>query len=381
MRSLLESLMGKMVYKKLHGKPAIKQTDGEEQGVFKRLALHLDRLPAGYPPTESGVELRILKRLFTPEEAEIAAGLTLMSETAEAIAKRLKRPVDELAPKIEEMSRKGLIYRTKKDGKMRYMAAQFVIGIWEYHVNDLDPGLIADVNEYMPELMQKVWLKTETKQLRVIPVSQSLSAEMTIMAYDQAEEIIRRQSRIVVATCICRKETEMVGKGCHHPKEVCLIFGSGAHYYEENGLGKRVAVEEALGVLKEGLDAGLVLQPGNAQKPANICLCCGCCCQVLKNLKSYDKPALAVNSSYYAAVDADNCSACELCIRRCHMDAITMDDTAVVNHDRCIGCGLCVIACEFDALTMRQKPEDQRANPPTSLSKTYLKIAKERGLL
>ena len=34
--------------------------------VYKRLAEHLDDLPAGFPATDSGVELRILKRLFTP---------------------------------------------------------------------------------------------------------------------------------------------------------------------------------------------------------------------------------------------------------------------------------------------------------------------------
>ena len=37
--------------------------------VYTRLREHLDRLPAGFPATESGVELRILKRLFTPDEA------------------------------------------------------------------------------------------------------------------------------------------------------------------------------------------------------------------------------------------------------------------------------------------------------------------------
>jgi hypothetical protein len=40
--------------------------------VYEKLAQHLDSLPAGYPRTESGVEMRILKRLFSPEEAEIA---------------------------------------------------------------------------------------------------------------------------------------------------------------------------------------------------------------------------------------------------------------------------------------------------------------------
>ncbi len=261
------------------------------------------------------------------------------------------------------------------------MAAQFVIGIWEYHVNDLDPGLIADMNEYMPDLMKEVWLKTDTKQLRVVPVAESLSAEMTIMAYDQAEDIIRKQSKVVVTDCICRKETEMMGHGCDYPKEVCLSFGSGAHYYEENGLGRAVTTDEALKILKKGLDAGLVLQPGNSQKPANICLCCGCCCGILRNLKTYDKPGLVVNSNYFAVVDEDNCTACEVCVDRCHMDAITVEDTAIVDKDRCIGCGLCVVTCDFEALSMHEKPNDQRVTPPTNLAKTYFKIAKERGLL
>ncbi|MBW1770343.1 MAG: 4Fe-4S ferredoxin, partial [Deltaproteobacteria bacterium] len=40
--------------------------------IFKKLAEHLDKLPGGFPSTETGVELRILRRLFTPEEAEFA---------------------------------------------------------------------------------------------------------------------------------------------------------------------------------------------------------------------------------------------------------------------------------------------------------------------
>ena len=37
--------------------------------VYQDLARHLDNLPAGFPRTETGVEIRILKRLFTPREA------------------------------------------------------------------------------------------------------------------------------------------------------------------------------------------------------------------------------------------------------------------------------------------------------------------------
>jgi hypothetical protein len=47
---------------------------------YKRLARHLDSLPGGFPPSESGVELRLLRRMFTLQEAELAVHLTLERE-------------------------------------------------------------------------------------------------------------------------------------------------------------------------------------------------------------------------------------------------------------------------------------------------------------
>jgi len=349
--------------------------------IYQKLARHLDNLPTGFPATESGVELRILKRLFTPREAEIALGLTMLPEPPEAIALRLGRDGAELAPLLEEMSRKGLIYRRARKGLNQYMAAQFVIGIWEYHVNDLDEELIRDVNEYLPHLMHKSWIKNETKQLRVIPVAQSLDAAIEVMPYEQAEAIINKQSRILVAPCICRKEHAMVGKGCGKLEEACLVFGSGAYYYEQNGLGRVIEKEEALDILKKGLDQGLVLQPGNSKKPANICLCCGCCCQVLKNLNTLEKPAEVAVSNYYAVVAEEECTACGVCAERCQMDAISMDDVAVVDRDRCIGCGLCVPTCDYEAMSLVPKDAGERYEPPANTMETYINIARERGLI
>ncbi len=348
--------------------------------VYQGLARHLDRLPGGFPATQSGVELRILRRLFTPEEAEAAQGLQLSPEPAETIAARLNRPAAELAPLLMTMSRKGLIFRQTKAGRPTYMAAQFVVGIWEYHVNDLDPELIRDVNEYLPQLSRQ-WAQLKTKPLRVIPIARSLSADARIMPYEQAEALIRQQSKIVVAPCICRKEHRIMGEGCDYPLEACLCFGSGAYYYEENGLGRAVSQEEALEILERGVQAGLVLQPGNAKRSSNICMCCGCCCQVLKNIKQLPKPAEAVNSSFHAVVDDQACVACGACEARCHMDAITVEETARIDLDRCIGCGACVPACDVAALALKAKPEHERWTPPDTLFHTYLNIAKERGLI
>lgn len=44
--------------------------------VYSSFAAALDRLPNGYPRTESGIELLILQKLFTPEEAALASLLT-----------------------------------------------------------------------------------------------------------------------------------------------------------------------------------------------------------------------------------------------------------------------------------------------------------------
>lgn len=358
--------------------------------VFTRLAKHLDKLPAGFPPTDSEVELRILKRLFTPEEAAAALGLTMMPEPAAAIAERLEMEVSELAPRLATMAAKGLIFRIDKGETTLYMAAQFVIGIWEYHLNDLDEELIRDVNAYLPHYFQQHYLKSGTKQLRVIPVSQEIvsregiardgSGANPIMPYEVAEEIIRKQRKIVVSDCICRKEQKMVGKGCDAPMEVCLAFGTGAFFYEKNGLGRSIDTAEALEILEKGRQAGLVLQPGNSQRPANICMCCGCCCQVLKNLSALEAPAEMVHTNYRAVVDADECVACEDCVERCHMAAISVEEVAQVDPKRCIGCGVCVPACPSDALSLAPKDAEATYIPPKNTVETYINMAKERGL-
>ncbi len=347
--------------------------------AYKKLAKHLDNLPTGFPATESGVELRILKRLFTPGEADIATALKMKFEPPSAIAERLNTDEGVLSPILYEMSRKGLIFRKTRGDNVVYMAAQFVIGIWEYHVNSLDEGLVKDFNEYIPYLVQSGWAKQKTQQLRVIPISQSVVAEASVVPYEQAEEIVRQQSKIVVAPCICRKEHKLVGKGCDRPEEVCLVFSTGAYYYEENGLGRAIGQEEALALLKKGVEAGLVIQPSNAKKPANICMCCGCCCQVLKNIKALPEPGKAVRSNYYAEVDEDACTACGECAKRCPMEAIHAEDFARVDLSRCIGCGLCVPVCDFQAVRLRRKEGKESYDPPDNFAKTYMRIAMERG--
>ncbi|MDY0038838.1 MAG: 4Fe-4S binding protein [Desulforhabdus sp.] len=350
----------------------------QTEPVYEKLAEHLNRLPAGFPRTSSGVEMRILRRLFTPEEASLAPLLSLKPEAPAEIAARAERPTEEIAQKLLEMSHKGLIFRLQKGTKTRYMAAQFVIGIWEYHVNDLDLELIRDMNEYIPHFFDQSYY-SRTPQLRTIPISGSISAEQAVMPYEEARRIIEEQDKIIVAPCICRKEHQMTGKGCDRPLESCLVFGVGAVYYEENGLGRSIDRQEALDILQRAEQAGLVLQPSNAKKVVNICTCCGCCCQILKNLKKLPKPAEFVASNHYATIDRKVCTGCETCLDRCQMEAVRMEEgSALIDADRCIGCGLCVPTCMDGAIALKMKTEDRRREPPRHFMETYMRIAQER---
>ena len=349
--------------------------------VYERLAKHLDRLPASYPATDSGVELRILTRLFTPEEADATMALTMFPESANAIAKKLEKNESDIEKLLYSMSKKGLIGRSSKE-QNKYMAANFITGIWEYNVNNLDEKLILDVNEYIPQIWEKSWIKQKTQQLRVIPVSKSISVEMNVMPYEKAESIIKKQSKMVVAPCICRKEQNMVGHGCGKPLETCLMLGAGAFFYEQNGIGRSVSQEEALEILNKAIEAGLVLQPSNSQKPFVICMCCGCCCLVLKNLNRLDEPAKVACTNYYVTVSEDDCTGCGNCEDICQMRAVKVEgDSAVVSLARCIGCGLCVTRCEFNAITLVEKEESEKNAIPANPVDKFKKMAQERGLI
>ncbi|MCB9421227.1 MAG: 4Fe-4S binding protein [Ardenticatenaceae bacterium] len=346
--------------------------------IYRRLAQHLDDLPAGYPATESGVELRILRRLFTPEEAALAIHLTLLPEEARVVARRAGLPLAEVAQRLAEMEQKGLIYakHSRSGGAPQYQAAPFVVGIWEFQVGRLTPELVHDFEEYAPHLLQ-VWEKTP--QLRTIPVGESIDAQMEIMPYEQAEEIIRDQKLIVVAPCICRQEKQLVGEGCGKPLETCLSFGSGAAYYQRNGLGREIDQTEALSILRQANAAGLVLQPGNSKRAGFICCCCGDCCGVLRNLKQHPQPSSVLASAFFAKVDAELCISCGVCETRCQMEALDVydDGVPVVNEARCIGCGLCVTTCPSEAIVLKRKETPPPI--PANTAMTHIQLGKARG--
>ena len=346
--------------------------------IYQRLAEHLDRLPDGFAPSEGGADIRLLKRLFTPEEAELALHLTLDMEESGAIAARAHLAEEEAVERLGEMALKGLIFYAEVDGRVLYQAAPFVIGIYEFQVNRLSDGFLRDLGEYWSTVKEREEPRT-IGQLRTIPINESIDTRLEVLPYENVYALVEAHDKFAVAPCICRSRAKKLGRGCDAPIESCLIFGDFADYYVRTGRGRRITKNEVKELLVKADEANLVLNPTNSMLVAAICCCCGCCCGILRSLKYAPKPAEAVASSFIAEHDESMCTGCMRCVERCQMEAITLDaGTVKLNKDRCIGCGLCVSTCPAGALRLIRKP-DNGERPPETFFDTWRVIAKQRA--
>jgi electron transport complex protein RnfB len=296
-----------------------------------------------------------LKKLFSPEEAELTMQLKNELEEVPAIAVRLGLDETELARRLEEMAKKGLIFRVRRENKALYQACQFMIGVYEFQLKHLDKEFCQMFEEYLPYFGMSL-RPVKTKQLRVIPVESAVKAGPRVETYNRVRELVERQSIFSVAQCICRKEQELLGKKCDRPQETCLGFGDFAQFYIDNHWGRQISKAEALKLLDLAEESNLVLSPSNSQELTSICCCCSCCCPVLKYSKLMPRPADMVLSYYQAKIDSDLCSSCGLCQERCQMAAIKKgEDSYQIIDGRCIGCGLCVSTCPTEAISMGAK--------------------------
>ena len=347
---------------------------------YLRLAQYLDKLPAGYPATDNGVEIRILQHLFSEQEAELTIHLTLLDESARVVAFRARQPVSRVAPILEEMAHKGLINARHPTGEVPvYSVNQFVVGFWEDQVNRLDVTVVKLFEEYAPIYFERGPWK-HLPQIRTIPINEAIPITSEVMPYEHVETILRSKKEIAVRNCVCRQERHIVGKGCDKPIETCLSFDGAARNTVESGKGHFISLEDALANIKNAQKAGLVLQPANSQNPIFLCACCGCCCGVLRHIKADPNPASLVANSYQAEHDSELCIACGLCLEVCPMDALTLANTGSIafNQLRCIGCGLCVGVCPEEAVKLVRKAESLQTVPPKNVLDTYLKMALKR---
>ncbi|MFX1314832.1 MAG: 4Fe-4S binding protein [Promethearchaeota archaeon] len=360
----------------------------EEIGIYRKLQEHLDKLPIGFPSTKSSVELELLQYLFTPEEAKIATALRFNYEPLSTIYERLDDPnmsIEELEKLLENSVKKGAIHYKKEGEEKLYANAMLIIGMFEYQVNRLTMKFMDLMKQYGQEAFDVELFRTKISQTRVIPVEKSITHENFVALYEDVREIIKNaENPIAVAKCVCRQKQDVRRERdpCKLTDryETCIGFGYIAQMYIDQGWAREITREEALKILDKNEETGLVLQPGNAQRPNFICSCCGCCCGLLRDLKKMNNPARLMKTNYYIEINSELCIGCGICVDRCQMEALTLvDNLSTVNRKKCLGCGLCVVTCSTEAIKIRSK--DKEMIPPETTEKLNMMILNKKNEL
>jgi len=345
---------------------------------YRKLQQHLDKQPVGFPSTFNGIELDLLKELFTIDEASAALYLNYRFELFKTIYERANPngySEQTLQNLLDVMEKKGAIFvRRDPDGTPYYALHPYVIGMFEMQIKRLTPSLYLKTRTYMLQKFAFEYLSSEILQMRVIPVQKSLSAIQYVSTYDQIREIVEQaKDRIAISECICRKGKDSIGQPCSATdrREICIGFRDFHDTYVRHNWGRSISKEEALDILDRNEKEGLVLMPSNMQEPNFVCSCCDCCCGILEILNMLPSPAEQVCNNYESEINPAKCKGCGLCIKRCPTQAISNNGkyAIAINPKRCIGCGLCVSSCKTGAVRMKKK--DEKFIPPKNHEDLY----------
>ncbi len=334
--------------------------------VYHKLAKFLDNMPNGFPPTESGVELRLLEKIFTPEEADLFCDLKLKFETPEQVAERTGRPLEGLGDRLRSMWHRGQLFGIDFGTTQVYRALPWVFGIYEFQLKRLDREMAELCEEYAP-VFGKQFFQNKPQLMQVVPVEKKIEAHQEAMPYEKVSELIEKGLSFGLSPCICKKEKQLLDKGCDKPLEVCLGIAPVPGVFDNHPLiPKAITKAEAYEVLRISEEAGLVHLTSNVVEGHYfICNCCGCCCGVLRSINELGISE-AVNSAYYAEIDAEQCVSCGVCAdERCQIAAIEPGDGAyAIRQEKCIGCGLCIPTCPSEAIRLVRKPQAEIRTPP-----------------
>jgi electron transport complex protein RnfB len=332
--------------------------------VYELLGEALNRLPNGFPRTASGVEIRILKKIFSVEEASVGSKLTGSMEPVSAIAGRINRSVEGVKELLEKMTKRGLLWRSE-NGEL-FRLAPFMVGIYESQLYNLDHELAHLVEDYLANGGAVGIMKPQPALHRVIPAQKAVKTEC-IMPYDDVKAILQQSKVFHLRDCICRVQQDQIGKRrCSFPLRTCLSFST----IERPPHPLDISKDEAIALLDKAEEIGLVHTVSNVMKGFGyVCNCCGCCCGILRGITDFGIENSVACANYYAVIDPVECVNCGTCRKRCQVNAISEENgVSVVDRKKCIGCGLCATGCPNGAARLQTKPENEVVTPPVDFA-------------
>jgi len=320
---------------------------------------------------------------LTPEEADLLTGIPFLPRTIEDLAEMKGMEIHELATRLDDLARRGVLWRRPKGKSVLYSLndafSLFFRGpFYADEPHKATRALAQPLNRYVSDGLMHQLSLSHTKPLRAIPIHKTVQDPRKILPYEDVIDFVDSRDYFTVSPCACRQRKSLDPNSAHcaHPKEVCLHFGALGHYLADNGLAREIPKEEAKEILQQAADSGLVHAMSNWEKdPDTLCNCCRCSClffeayHLLGHDRSHDF------SNYRVKANPETCKACGLCVERCPVGALGIDKSSrawnkkgnvvVLHPDRCLGCGVCVHKCSTQSLVLERRKEFSQ--PPESM--------------
>jgi electron transport complex protein RnfB len=341
---------------------------------YERLAIALGALPGGFPETPSKVELRLLKKAFTEEEAKLAGHMSRNYWTVSELASRVGTTERRVRELLQGLLPRELVRVRVVNKKELYRLGPFVVGWYEALMrgpmrNDVEFAKLFE--QMMREGGGEQIMGPRPGVLGVVPARGSLKPEL-LQPYDDIDAHFARHERFGLVDCVCRLEQNLLGSHCAKPVKRCGFVGLPPQTpLSEYVLDREQALKLFAQLEEEGhVHTGFYGFISGAETPQFVgcCNCCGDCCGVLRAVNEWGAAEGPQRSNYRAVLKTESCIACGDCVERCQVHAITQDaeGIAVLNRDQCIGCGLCVIRCPGDAIELEPVSPEEWFDVPSS---------------
>jgi Pyruvate/2-oxoacid:ferredoxin oxidoreductase delta subunit len=341
-----------------------------DQAVYKELLEVMKSRGGAYSGADIPEFYAMVEVMFTPAEAKVNNAMPKGPFTAVQMAQIMGMSEKEVGDILEDMANKGLCRATNKEDATYYVRAPFMPGILEFifmsgKTTEREKKLAKLIHAYEKACDAMASGKTVAANFptaRVITVDRAIDSKDTVHTYDQVQNYINANDYIAVGTCYCRHTAALRGEDIHGmPANVCMQFGDSAQFSVERLGARKITREEAMEVLKQSEEAGLIhMSQNTADNVGFICNCDRWHCGVVSKAIKSSKPALTMNSGFVPRFDPETCVACETCIDRCPSAAIAMGTSEVPevkDIDRCFGCAACATGCPSEAISMVHRPD------------------------
>jgi ferredoxin len=344
-----------------------------EQEIYQDFIAWLGKTWWGLPDSDQLMPL--IKARYSAEEAAFLTGMPFSGNDLGELAELKGRDPAELKPYLDELAKKGVLFRRQSGDTVRYSLndSYFVFfrsAFWPGTDDETSRNMAPHVNKYYLDGFYDQYATAHAKGLRALPIHQTIEDTRQILPYEDVVKVLENFEYFTVSACPCRhrKNLDDNSHTCQKPIGNCLHFDALGRYCVENGLGREITRQETEQILKESADAGLVHGISNwREKPDTICNCCSCCCLWMEAYHKLGHHKSLDASNYRLKIEPETCKACGLCVKRCPMDAIQLKfseasqnkfgKAPVLADDLCLGCGVCVHKCPTKSLTLERKQE------------------------